>query len=495
VIARRVLLALMLLSAGCGLNPFDLGRNAGDDDHGDGGGDGDGGPDDGDGGTDAPTCTVIGIDDQCNELDDDCDGTVDNDFDKQNDPNNCGTCNHRCIGTGAIQRCSAGVCVFEACQPGFADLDADPLTCEYMCPLFPPRDEDCNGFDEDCDGVIDEDLPPAPTGQCRVTADTPCEGTTMICETRGAETRWWCDYDAAVEFDPSVPNGIVLAEQRCDGADGDCDGLADDDFTDLGQECDNGGLGVCRDVGTRICDPADPATTSCDLTVLPDAAPPSAEQCDGVDNNCDGVVDNATGPDRVVDAMTHVVVGPLDFYIDTYEASHPDATAMSTGVSAARSCSKPGVLPWRNVSWNVAQAACAAAGKTLCTASQWQTSCEGAADTTYPYGNMFSATACNTEPFDGVPGGADDDIMLATGALSTCISAPGVFDLSGNLKEWTAEITGTTPPPNPVNIAVLRGGDHDTPAVGATCDFRTSRAAVNVLEPTYGFRCCRVAPP
>ena len=30
-----------------------------------------------------------------------------------------------------------------------------------------------------------------------------------------------------------------------------------DSFTDLGQECDNGGLGVCRDVGVRKCDPAD----------------------------------------------------------------------------------------------------------------------------------------------------------------------------------------------------------------------------------------------
>ena len=47
----------------------------------------------------------------------------------------------------------------------------------------------------------------------------------------------------------------------------------------------------------------------------------------------------------------------------------------------------------------------------------------------------------------------------------------------------------------PVDIAVLRGGAFDTPAIGATCDFRTSRAAVNILEPTYGFRCCRATAP
>jgi hypothetical protein len=488
----RRLAVLLVLVAGCGLNPFDLSHGGADD--GDAGpDDGDGGPDDGDGGPDAPVCVPIGIDDQCNELDDDCNGVVDDDFDKQNDSNNCGTCNHRCIGAGAVQRCAMGMCEFVSCQPGFADLDGDMMTCEYMCPLFPPRAEDCNGFDEDCDGRIDETLPAPPSGQCRVTPGTPCEGTTMICETRGTETRWWCDYAAAVEFDPSVPNGIVLQEQRCDGADGDCDGIADDAFTDLGQECDNGSLGVCRDIGERICDPADASQTTCDLTVLPDAAPPSAEQCDALDNNCDGIVDNATGPNRVVDAMTHVQVGALDFYIDTYEASHPDATATSTGVSAARSCSNPSVIPWRNVSFNAAQAACAAAGKTLCSAAQWQSACEGPANTVYPYGNTFSATTCNTEPFDGVPGAPDDDVLLATGALPMCVSAPGALDLSGNLKEWTNEITGQTG--QGTNIAVLRGGAFDTPAIGATCDFRTSRAAVDTLDPTYGFRCCRVAPP
>ncbi|HUQ03463.1 MAG TPA: MopE-related protein [Kofleriaceae bacterium] len=488
-----VIVASLAAGAGCGLNPFDLNNGATGDDGDSGNGDGDGGGGDGDGGIDTPSCTPIGVDDQCNELDDDCDGIVDNNFNKQIDSNNCGTCNHRCIGAGAVQSCAAGQCEFLMCQPGFADLDSDPLTCEYMCPLFPGRAEDCNGFDDDCDGVVDEDLPAPPSGQCRVTANTPCAGTTMTCATRGGQTRWFCDYDADVEFDPSVPNGIVLAEQKCDGLDGDCDGIADDTFTDLGQECDNGGLGVCRDVGERVCDPADSSQTRCDLTVLPNAQTPVAERCDGLDNNCDGTVDNASGVDRVVDAMTHVQVGVLDFYMDTYEASHPDATALVTGVSTARACSNASVLPWRNVSWNAAQAACQAAGKQLCSALQWQSACEGTANTTFPYGNSFSAAACNTEPHDGISGGNDDDVLLATGALGTCVASTGVLDLSGNLKEWTNDITGQTA--GGTSIAVLRGGAYDTPAVGATCDFRTSRAAVNVLEPEYGFRCCRLTAP
>ena len=113
-----MVVALALGSAACGLNPFDLSNNPGLD--GDGGiDDGDGGNGDGGGGEiDALVCVPIGIDDQCNELDDDCDGTVDNDFDKLNDSNHCGTCNHRCIGAGAVQRCAAGQCEFVSCQPG-----------------------------------------------------------------------------------------------------------------------------------------------------------------------------------------------------------------------------------------------------------------------------------------------------------------------------------------------------------------------------------------
>lgn len=492
--AGLALVAVVLAAAGCDLHPYDLyAPGAGDAGDG-GGGAGDGGTgDDGGGGPDATTCAPIGVDDQCDELDNDCDGTVDNAFNKQLDTNNCGTCNHRCIGAGAQQACQAGQCVFVACQPGFADLDANPLDCEYMCPLFPPRAEDCNGIDDDCDGIVDETLPAPPTGQCRVTPNTPCAGTSMVCEKRGQVTRWWCDYGADVEFDPSVPNGIVLQEQKCDGKDGDCDGLADDSFTDLGQSCDNGGLGVCRDGGIRICDPNDQTQTKCDLTVAPDPLPPSAEQCDGLDNNCDGIVDNSTGPNRVIDAMSHVQLGLLDYYIDTFEASHPDASGIATGVSSARACSKPGVIPWQSATFASAQAACQAAGKVLCSSTQWQSACEGAANTTYPYGNAFAPTSCNTESYDGIPGGADDDVLIATGLLGACVAATGVVDLSGNLREWTDDITGQTS--GGINIAVLRGGAYDTPATGATCDFRLSRAAVNVIEPVNGFRCCKATAP
>jgi formylglycine-generating enzyme required for sulfatase activity len=43
--------------------------------------------------------------------------------------------------------------------------------------------------------------------------------------------------------------------------------------------------------------------------------------------------------------------------------------------------------------------------------------------------------------------------------------------------------------------AVLRGGAYDSPLLGATCDFRSTRVGVNVVLPTVGFRCCKATAP
>jgi hypothetical protein len=444
---------------------------------------------------DARTCTPIGPDDTCDNLDNDCNGVVDDPFDKTKDPENCGECGHRCLIEHAESTCTDSQCVVTGCLPGFADLDPGVPGCEYDCPVFPAQTEQCNGVDEDCDGVVDDGVTGAPTGLCRTTPGTPCAGTPMVCETRGGVTAWYCDYAADVEFDPSVPNGIALQETKCDGKDGDCDGQPDDAFTDLGQECDNGMPGACRDPGERRCDPADATRTICDLAVPPAAPGMSAESCNGVDDDCDGIVDNPTGPGRVIDDMVQVTSGGVNVYVYRYEATRPDATASSAGLDGVRACSKPDALPWTQVTFAAASAACAAAGKRLCTGAEWQAACEGAAVRTFPYGNSYAEGTCNGEDFDGEAGGADDDVLIATGAAEMCTTQGGLADMSGNAKEWTNDVRAAGGPGEADDIVVVRGGDYATPEAGLTCRFDLSRAAKSVVLPTVGFRCCSSTAP
>jgi len=423
----------------------------------------------------------------CDGEDDDCDTMVDEGFDFMTDPLNCGMCGNQCRFLNADGACVEGACEMTACLDGFVDLDDEP-GCEYACPVFPTTGEMCNGFDDDCDGEVDEpaELPPPPSDLCRTTAGTPCEGVVPICVEREGRTTWFCDYPAEVEFDPVIPNGIILEELRCDGFDGDCDGVADDSFPSLGDDCDNGDRGACRDVGAIICDPTDDTTVTCDLSVAPDPPPgvPSAEVCNGVDDDCDGIVDNSdpTDPARVMDDMVRITASGLDFWIYRHEASRPDASMTGTGSSTARACGRDGVLPWTSVGYAEAQAACAAAGHRLCTAAEWLAACTGGDGRSYPYGAGYDAMICNGADRDAVPGGPIDSRVEPTGALAMCVSPDGVADLSGNVKEWTADERGS--------VVVVRGGSHESPELGLTCGTELSRATPDTILPTLGFRCC-----
>jgi hypothetical protein len=103
---------------------------------------------------------------------------------------------------------------------------------------------------------------------------------------------------AAPQDGGAPPPSCVPAAETCDHKDDDCDGVIDNGVSNacggcnpidpshaVDKPCDNGGQGLCAKPGTWQCHAG---TTVCNA---PDPNP-SAEVCDGKDNDCDGVPDD-----------------------------------------------------------------------------------------------------------------------------------------------------------------------------------------------------------
>ncbi|MCU0660867.1 MAG: MopE-related protein [Myxococcota bacterium] len=418
----------------------------------------------------------------CNDKDDDCDGQTDENFNKLADAQNCGNCGVSCDLPHAITRCNNGHCETTGCAFGFVDLDPGAAGCEYECTKTGA--EICDGTDNDCDGLTDDDDLGLyrPSNFCRQVGE--CYGSEPLCSTFTGVWGWYCDYGLTVELAASGnPNAVAIQETLCDDLDNDCDGAIDESFPLKDQPCSeiadpNPPHGICLSTGTQKCAPNREGTI-CEVTSPGQS--PLVESCNGRDDDCDGVIDNGELDEWI--AISH---HSLSFEIYKYEASRVDATGSGTGISTARSCSKEGVLPWSGATFDQARAACAAAGGQLCSQEEWLAACEGAAPSTaYPYGDTYAASACNGKDYQG-----DTDVPVATGSLASCLSEDGVFDLSGNLREWTLDPTDT----DEVNH-VVRGGSFNTPAIGLKCAFTMSRADNDVVLPALGFRCCRIPTP
>ena len=421
----------------------------------------------------------------CNDVDDDCNGVIDDGF-LSGDIRNCGSCGNVCSYANGFAECRSGSCALVACEDGFWDANMDTGSfpnngCEYACEF--QGAEACNGIDDDCDGSVDEALA-APANFCN--PNGVCASTEATC---GGAVGWECNY----------PSTYQATETRCDSLDNDCNGVIDDPFRSMGLDtsCSNG-VGACQRPGTIVCT-GDGAGVRCNA---PDPADPTAEVCDQEDNDCDGLVDEprgnpGTNASYVIDPMVHVTHSGNDFYIYQYEAARPDATDTFSGGDVSRACSRRDVLPWVQVSYPEAAAACAAAGLRLCTEAEWEAACVSSSGTclwAYSSGcDTFSADRCNGNEHDPVPGDPDDDRLMPTRSFNQCYAphsasaADRIYDMSGNAKEWTqARSAGINP---------LRGGSFNNPGIGLRCDFDFTVGDDDFQIDNVGFRCCSDTAP
>ncbi|TKD01656.1 MopE-related protein [Polyangium fumosum] len=149
----------------------------------------------------------------CDYADNDCDATVDEGFDVQTDPANCGTCGTNCsaLYPNSVGTCTAGVCAFGPCLPGHYNLDGiEANGCEYAC--TPSGAETCDGADNDCNGLVDDGALPGVGASCGTSDVGECALGTQACQ--GGML--------------ACVGAIGPGTELCDGLDNDCSGGADE---------------------------------------------------------------------------------------------------------------------------------------------------------------------------------------------------------------------------------------------------------------------------
>ena len=185
------------------------------------------------------TTGCMPVEEICDEADNDCDGRVDEGL-TSSDVNNCGACGQVCERTNASTVCQAGACILVACEEGFVNADNNPDNgCERSaCEPTNAGVEACDEVDNDCDGEVDEDFGVGESLNHCLGCNTPCDldNASAVCGA-GACLVDACD-EGWLDEDEQPENGCEAevcmptngGVEGCDGVDNDCDGEVDEDF-------------------------------------------------------------------------------------------------------------------------------------------------------------------------------------------------------------------------------------------------------------------------
>ena len=275
--------------------------------------------------------------------DDDCDDT-----DTTFHPNALESCDN------VDQNCD-GNADLDIADPWYPDADADGYGDQSAIPTYdcvqpagllanaedcddadntihPQASEHCDGVDEDCDGTADND--PVDGSLWYADADLDGSGDAFV-------SLLWCTQPSGMVADSTdcndrcsscYPGGTEL----CDSLDNDCNGVADDGGgapVTYYRDSDRDGYGS-NSATVAACSPPlgyGSMPGDCDDS-LASINPVAVENCDGIDNNCDGITD----PNYSANATTWYLDRDGDGYGST--SSQTACTAPAGHVRVSGDC-------------------------------------------------------------------------------------------------------------------------------------------------------------
>jgi hypothetical protein len=129
------------------------------------------------------------------------------------------------------------------------------------------------------------------------------------------------------------------------------------------------------------------------------------------------------------------------------------------------------------VSHEQAERICEQSGKRLCSIVEWQSACRGKDGLRYSYGSSYNQTKCNT----------NTNSSKRSGRKEQCRSWYGMYDMNGNMWEWTA-----TPSKGHENYYLVAGGSWDSNNASSCLENKYSFYPQNQYH-FVGFRCCKDA--
>ncbi|MCP4806565.1 MAG: hypothetical protein GY913_01110 [Proteobacteria bacterium] len=296
--------------------------------------------------------------DGCDGIDNDCNGEVDEDPDLvwyiDNDGDGLGDDEYTTLSCTAVSGYAqeAGDCLDSDAEvtlySWYADTDGDGYgdanngvlqQCEQPSGFVsvgddcddsdkwvnPSAPETCNGIDDDCDITIDND-DAIDASTWHVDWDSDGYGDAGFAVMSCTQPSGYvaddtdCD-DGDAEFSPA-------ATESCDYRDNDCDGDTDESGS-IGEttwytDADGDGYGADASSTTACWEPSSSAKTGGDCDdANAEVSPLADEKCDGVDNDCDGNVDENSAIDTTV------------WYADT------DGDGFGDNTSSLNACDEP----------------------------------------------------------------------------------------------------------------------------------------------------------